>query len=389
MTRPGKIATKRFTMAKTGIETHVYDAGYLFGVLPLYKVCDIYGLSELLLALEGFSNLLVIRGVPRDAAHVGNWTQRTGDNTGAGNFATPAEGHHWIQIDFDKIKLPDAISLSLDSIGVAEHLVSLLPVEFHDASYHATLSSSAGMGDPSMVSMHIWFWLERQVTDTNLKIWAKSINEEAGFKLVDDTLFQNVQAHYTAAPVFDGVSDPFPNRSWCIKKQRHSVRPGVSSLLRRSAKPVGSKRSEELNTTKLATAVDANFGFESHLAAIGDHTGGRGFHGAIVSSAASYVGTHGRLGTNVEILYKLISARVLVANWKNHDRAYIEKMASRAHIVSAIDSAIRKFGDSDGNRGDGRRPRKTRRHEGVKPYFTTVKMTTAEAKRRLAELAAG
>lgn len=372
MTRPEKTATKRFTMTAAGIATQSYDAGHLFGVLPSYRVRDIFDLSNLLLVLEQWPNLLVVRGALRDAAFVGGWMQRTGDNTGTGNFQTPADGHHWIQIDFDKIRLPKDMSLKSDPVGAGEHLVSLLPREFQGTSYHATLSSSAGMGDPAIVSMHIWFWLERLVPDESLKDWAKSVNRKAGFKLIDHMLFQHVQAHYTAAPIFDGVTDPFPVRSWCIEKKRRSVRLLLPSPARRAAKAVGEGPS--------AAPASSTSSFERRLAAIGDHADGEGFHLAIVAAAASYVGTNGEQGTDVELLYMLIRDRVLTADSTHHDTAYVADMASREHIIPAIESAMKKFGATP-------RRQKTKLYKGVKPHYPTKAISVAKAVRLLAEIA--
>ena len=71
--------------------------------------------------------------------------------------------------------------------------------------------------------MHIWFWLAKPVPDSALKIWAADLNTTAGVTLIDPALFQHVQAHYTAAPIFDGVDDPFPVRSDMVEKKLHCV----------------------------------------------------------------------------------------------------------------------------------------------------------------------
>ncbi|HHW4679760.1 MAG TPA: phage/plasmid primase, P4 family, partial [Xylella sp.] len=56
---------------------------------------------------------------------------------------------------------------------------------------------------------HVWFWLATPCTSEQLKAWAAS----CGLK-VDTSVFNAVQIHYTAAPVFEaGVCDPVPVRS--------------------------------------------------------------------------------------------------------------------------------------------------------------------------------
>lgn len=218
VTSAGNLATKRFVMTADGIYKESYHAGYLFGVMKPREVYNIQGLSLVLEALEPLANALVIRGVPKDSCEITKHVRRTKEN-----FASPKQGHHWILLDFDKIQLPKHLSLQHNLVEVCEYLISLLPAEFHGASYHWQLSSSAGMGDPGKVSMHLWFWLNQPVSDVNLKKWGNAVNKERGIKLIDTALFNDVQIHYTAAPLFLGMPNPFVERSGLIEKQRHEV----------------------------------------------------------------------------------------------------------------------------------------------------------------------
>jgi len=372
-TIPGKFATKRFVKTNDSVVKHDYDAGFLFGVLQPWAVHNIFELSALQSALEGLPNLLVVRGAPSDPTSVGTRVRRTGSH-GIGNFQTPTEGRYWVLLDFDKIDIPAHLSLDIDPVAVCEYLVSLLPPEFHDACYHWTLSSSAGMGDPSRVSMHIWFWLAQPVPDATLKFWAKAVNLAAGFKLVDDALFQHVQAHYTAAPIFEGVTNPFPTRSGLVEKAQHAV-----DLVIVPATTVASKP-RTAGIKPPSTQRNAGAGFEHYLSLIGDHPGGNGFHNAIIAALASYVGTNGKEGTDVEALYELMRDAILAADASRHDAAYIEHMASREHIIPAIEGAIMKFGSQP--------RRKTKVHAGIQPHFKSQPVSVAEAQRLLAEIAA-
>jgi hypothetical protein len=99
-------------------------------------------------------NVLVIRGKPAPSLNLKGAVRRLKKN-----FATSPQGRWWILIDFDKIPLPSGLSVTRNAKVVAGHLVSLLPEEFYDASYHYQLSSSAGLKNPDVASMHIWFWL--------------------------------------------------------------------------------------------------------------------------------------------------------------------------------------------------------------------------------------
>jgi hypothetical protein len=365
-------ASKRFVKTASGVVLHNYSAGLYFRVLPPQPVTDIFVLSEVLTALEDIPQCLVIRGAPADATYIGKLVRRKG-SCGVGNFFTPTEGRRWVLIDLDKIGLPQHLSLTTDAISVCEHLVGLLPAEFHDATYHWQLSSSAGMGDPTKVSVHLWFFLSRPVPDSDLKIWAKHVNESAGYKLVDHMLFQHVQAHYTAAPTFEGVANPFPVRSGLKRKNNDSV----DLVLPVTA--TAQARSAAATKPTVVRAIDET-GFAYHLSRIGDHAGGDGFHEPITTAAASYVGKHGAEGTDIEVVYEQVRAMVLAADAAHHDAAYIAHMASREHIIPAIESAMRKFGQQAAGR-------KTAAHAGAKPHYQTERMSVADAQRLLDKIA--
>ncbi len=364
-TLAGYTASKRFVGTPTGIVKYGYNAGYLFEVFEPYRLSNITDLSELLTVLERMPNCLVIRGAPRDPGHVGNWVRRTGSGI-EGNFHTPPDGRRWVLFDFDKIDTPNRLSLKKDAVAVCEYLIGLLPAEFRNAAYHWTMSSSAGMGDPTKVSMHLWFWLKAPIPDEALKTWAKGVNERAGFKLVDPALFQHVQAHYTARPIFEGMDDPFPERSGLVTKASGSVDLVPPAAIERPARQASQEPSKP----------SAASGFEAKLALIGDHPGGEGFHGPIVAAVASYVATHGDEGTDREVLYQTVRESVLGADASHHDRAYVEHMASREHIMPAIESALRKFG-----------ARKPKLHTDCAPHFASDPVSVEEATQRLDDLA--
>ena len=57
------------------------------------------------------------------------------------------------------------------------------------------------------IRIHLWFWLSRKVTDIEMQAWL-------GTSEVDLSLFQPVQMHYIAKPMFNGGAiDPLPKRS--------------------------------------------------------------------------------------------------------------------------------------------------------------------------------
>lgn len=362
----GLRANKQFVKREDGsILKKDFSAGSRFD-LHVQKVANIEQLSGWLSELEKIPQALVIRGEPLLDALALKTVQRRKTV-----FATPKQGRRWVLIDIDKIVLPHGLSLKNDSDGVRRYLISLLPPEFQDASYHWQLSSSAGMTTSDKVSMHLWFWLADAVSDAELKRWAKSVNAKLGFKLIDEALFNDVQAHYTAVPSFEGIADPFPTRSGLHRGANDSVQ----IQLPEKDQSLSTKRQVGLSGSGLTQAK----GFEATLDEIGDHPGGHGFHAPIIRSAASYVSTHGAEGTDREALFEKIRSRVLTAHRssQHEDDAYIERMASRDHIMQAIDTALSKFGQSNRTRQRGRS------HKGLQPYFTAKPINANSASEKL------
>lgn len=356
-----KLATKQFSKTSFKAKANVksYDAGFLYTVLEPIGISCIEELSAVLTIVEGWPRALIIRGAPVSADMVGKDIARTGSGEGpdfVGNFKTPDAGRYYLEVDVDKFDLPAGLKLVRANVNkICQHIVQQLPPEFHQATYHWQLSSSAGVFDMNKVSLHLWFWLVYPVPDAELKRWAKHVNQVAGIKLVDPALFQHVQAHYVAAPLFKGMADPFPVRSGLTVKSSNSV-----DLQLPAPEPVA------LTGTAVSTRTlspGGGSGFDYFLGQIGDHPGGSGFHMPIVQAVASYIAEHGSEGTDTEHLYSIVRDRVLAADGSAHSQAEVADRASGTHILSAIGSALRKYGDTTTQR------RKSRRIEGIKPHF--------------------
>jgi hypothetical protein len=368
----GGIATKRWDKIEGKTEKTDFNAGYLYKHMS-QDVSNILELSACLTALEKIPIALVIRGALLPDKDANKDMRRQGVN-----FQTPWYGLEFALFDFDHIRLPPNLSLKMNLRAVLDYLVNLLPAEFHDASYHWQLSSSAGMGSDTEVSMHLWFWFDRHITNGELKEWGKAVNEAAGFKLIDTALFNDVQAHYTAAPIFGvGVENPFPVRSGLIEKSRHEV------SLRLLTQPPSTKLRSQNTTGAGCKSIDNDGGgFEHFLSLIGDHEGGEGFHEPILQAAASYVATHCAEDVDVQALYEIIHARVLAADSSRHSTSVINERASRKHITSAIEGAIKKYGQASPTSAR----RKPRTHTGISPHYQAKTVSVAEAQSRLARI---
>lgn len=376
-TQPGNFAAKTITRNADGhIDIQDFKAGMYFGVLDLPPVDGIHTLSNYLTQLETIPNALVIRGVPLSPVAPGTMVRRL-----KANFNSPPDGHRWVMIDSDKYPLPKRLSSKRHSHAVIEHLVTKLPAEFQNATYHWAFSSSAGVKNHDTVSAHIWFWLTEPVSDADLTRWGESVNIGAGRKLIDTALFRDVQPHFTAAPRFVGMADPLPVRSGLCQKSHDAVAlqlpPSIAPTKRvTSATPSASR------IDQAATNPD-DIGFENRLARIGDHPGGQGFYLPLRDAAASYVATYGEQDTDVEVLFDILQDAAIAADRRHHTLEEVEHRASRGQIMPMIESAIPKFGQND-------RPRtKSRLIKGIEPYYKSSPISADEASRQIAAMIKG
>lgn len=113
----------------------------------------------------------------------------------------PDTPHHWVCFDIDNAS--GSVPFREDPAGAVEAFIrARLPAAFRDVSYYYCLSSSAGLSDK--IKAHLWFWLERPYGSEVLKAWARALDLP-----IDKALFNPVQVHYTADPVFKGgAMDP-------------------------------------------------------------------------------------------------------------------------------------------------------------------------------------
>jgi len=161
----------------------------------------------------------VIRGRRRDDARDAELVWRA-------KYAAPAYGQHaapgfepaprrWLCVDIDD--LPAAWDPGPGCRAeLAAWARSQLPDWLARTSCYYQWSASAGVAGWSTVKIHLWWWLDRSVDDESLRAWARSTPR------VDPALYESVQLHYTAAPIFEGVPDPLDGepRSGLIHGER-------------------------------------------------------------------------------------------------------------------------------------------------------------------------
>jgi putative DNA primase/helicase len=204
-------------MAKTwksdGTIASYGDAKYF--TLEERQVNGLAELSELLTELQAQRMACVIRG-----KYVGDALARERDPAGfqPGKVRRALDYFddqplHTVLIDVDGFEPLCSDALEDPRSAIDEFVFTMLPEPFRAAGYHWQLSNSAGHPSKgSELRAHLWFWLAKPLTSAQLRAWAKATGLKA-----DLALFNPVQVHYTASPVFEpGQVDPFAERSGLV-----------------------------------------------------------------------------------------------------------------------------------------------------------------------------
>jgi len=200
-----KKLTKQFSLNSNGeVVKSDYDRCWAYE----YKFADCHTVDDLHELLSGIANepsLCIIRGQLKPGWGTTSVTRKKSAEDSP--FRENPDGVSFAMMDFDKIPIPDWLPTDLDYY--LEYLVSLLPEYLHNVSYVYQWSSSAGMDGWETLRCHIWFWLEEPRTDSQMVLWAKSINLAAGKNIVDESTLRTVQPNYTASPIFNNnITDP-------------------------------------------------------------------------------------------------------------------------------------------------------------------------------------
>lgn len=206
-------------------ETLAYDAGMFFET-GHFVVRDLVSLEWVLRKLGPHPDYLIVRGQPREGVDTSRVQRTLRDQyrmVGQGKakrkeFVAPAyyEDHdrRWLCLDIDKWSWPAGVMRPEEGGDPWEGLMvalAQLPEPFRRASCVVQWSSSAGVNGWDLLKCHVWFWTDRAVCSESLRDYFKAYNVaryQRGLAGVDLALFNAVQIHYCADPLFEGVADP-------------------------------------------------------------------------------------------------------------------------------------------------------------------------------------
>ena len=206
LTARSKICTKRFTKDQDGAYVGLDQSiGYLFDHSSV-QINSLSALSELLLDLESRTDAYVIRGNLIEGRQQ-QAIRRTLKPRQCQEPFFETASRSWCMIDIDDVPLPEELSdYKNNKTELVAHAVSKLPSQFQGVQCWYQFSSSMGI-KKDKIRLHLWYWLSRPCSDAEMKGWLQEYS-------VDLALFNPVQPHFTANPIFlEGATDPFPDRS--------------------------------------------------------------------------------------------------------------------------------------------------------------------------------
>ena len=235
----------------------------------------------------------------------------------------PLQARFWLPFDMDFNTVPAGHRPGLDVDAIVEHVVSLLPEEFHGVSVFWSFTS--GHSIKPGICIRLWFWLDRPLSEEEIKIW---LAPQIAAKVIDQAIFNPIQAIYTAAPIFVGMHDPLP--------QRFGTWPGHSDTV---AVPVIEKPQRSSSAERaLGTSRGYGGGYAAHRARIGDHEGGDNFYRPVKSAVAAFIGEAGT-GADTAWLRADLEAAIREAprDPGKHDDSYVEtRVADLDTLIAAI-----------------------------------------------------
>lgn len=164
-----------------------------------------------------------MRGKPAAGVDLRNARRRLHARKARDGSTEPAtiEGaaRHWIPLDVNSIACPDWLDPVREPDRAVEHIVGLLPKEFHGAT--CWWAFTAGQGVKDGIRIRLFFWSDRALADWELKAWLGERMPAPGAPRgacpqrfpIDLSLFSPAQPIYVAKPLFVGMPDPVPIRS--------------------------------------------------------------------------------------------------------------------------------------------------------------------------------
>jgi hypothetical protein len=234
----------------------------------VYQIRDFQHLSQLLFELESDPYAFIVRGQFRSRVDLTKPVYRrkhAPPNEPDTNHLKEPSGLPWICFDIDNMPLtrlgyPAELTINdVEPQKCFDLVISQLAPELANVSYHYQFSASAGWTKPHALAAHLWFLLDRPMSNAECKKFVQFLNARAGDDVFDPALYQAAQPHYTARPVLGtGVErDPMPKRSGVVLREKNELSLPSIEFDRRSNKPIQSN-TLKTKATKPLVALPEN-----------------------------------------------------------------------------------------------------------------------------------
>jgi hypothetical protein len=325
----GMRLTKQWTRFEGMLQETSYARARRFSVTE-HPVSNIRELGEFIRQISADPQAAVVRGAIASGVNRNDMLRRARPRGDAPATLMP-KPRWWLGLDLEKIPCPPGIDLLFEPDATVEHAISLLPPRFHDVT--CLWQFTAGHGIKHGIRLRLWYWLNRLTSDEELRRWLGERVRQDGVSPsqwpqrwpIDPVLFNPIQLHYTAAPIFDGLSDPVPLRcGWCRGLEDVVVVPDLVLARERICRP---------STSVGPTAP--GLGYEGWRARIGDHEGGDGFFKPIKSAIGAYFAVN-RSGASAEWLIWDLAAVIRERQGDRSDLYIEERLRDLPNAVAAI-----------------------------------------------------
>lgn len=276
-----------------------------------FSVSGVRALADLLEEISTDPHKCVVRGAIAPGTNRERMLRRKFPKEG--EPATLIEApRQWILFDVDGVALPPSFDPLASPAETVKLVRAKLPPCFHDVTCWYQYTGSAGI-KPGL-HIRLGFWFDRPLGEAELKLWLGQKVPEPGKAAkawfreypVDPAVFTTAQPIYVATPIIEvGAPDPLAGR--CARSGMVGGATEVVIVPHIEARPV-----ERATAGAVAGPIGATFA--ECLAAIGDHEGGAGCHGALKHCVAVYWRRHGS-SASAEKLRRLLFERVAAAEW--------------------------------------------------------------------------
>jgi len=177
--------------------------------MPLVAIADgIESFAAIISRVAKDPRIALIRGAIREEfMNLAFVNRRVHQHSGRPQPHLKDVPRNWLMIDLDSLPEPRGFDWRLDPRRAAIWAGrKYLPPIFRESAFYYQYSGSAGI-KPGL-RLHFFFWLDEPINSFDLKQYIIQV----GRGRVDLSLYNPVQLHYTAAPIFIGRDDPMADK---------------------------------------------------------------------------------------------------------------------------------------------------------------------------------